>query len=288
MKKGLKKKYARKNQIKYIYTDKQNQPTMHKVIIPIDFSETSLNAARYAAKMLAAQDDATAILYHNYESDDDVDISHNYLESIKKEFIRAGVKNVVCENEMGGDLIDNISRLAQTIRATLILMGITGKSAVRQAMFGSNTLKLIDKNLYPVMIIPPDATYTGINNVAFASDFKNVEETTPAQLIIAVLEMFNPKLHIVNVNKEIYVSISQEMEEEKNKLLQMFNKFQSEFYFITMNDFYEAIDNFVKDYKIDILITIPKHQSNSTSIFKTSHTKRLAYHSQIPILAAHE
>lgn len=261
---------------------------MHRVIIPIDFSETSLNAARFSAQMLAEKNDTTAILYHNYESHDDVDISHNYQESLKKEFLRAGVKNVVCESEMGGDLIDNISRLAHTIRATLIIMGITGKSAVRQAMFGSNTLKLIDRNLYPVMIIPPDALYKGINNVAFASDFKNVEATTPAALINSVLEMFDPKLHIVNVNKEIYVSLPVEMEEEKTKLLGMFGTFRTECYFLTMNDFYQAIDTFVIDYSIDILITIPKHQSNSTSLFKTSHTKRLAYHSHIPILAAHE
>jgi hypothetical protein len=64
------------------------------------------------------------------------------------------------------------------LRATLIAMGITGKSAVKQAMFGSNTLKLVDKNLYPVMIIPPDAVYNGINNIAFASDFNNIEATT--------------------------------------------------------------------------------------------------------------
>lgn len=261
---------------------------MRRVIIPIDFSETSLNAARYTAKMLAGKDDVAAILYHNYESADDLDISHNYQESLKKEMIRAGVKNIECENEMGGDLIDNISRLAHTIRATLIVMGITGKSTVRQAMFGSNTLKLIDRNLYPVMIIPPDAVYTGFNNVAFASDFKNVEDTTPAPLISSVLEMFSPKLHIVNVNKEIYISLPEETEREKQKLLDMFSGFRTECYFITMNDFYQAIDNFVKDYKIDVLITVPKHQSNSTSLFKSSHTKRLAYHSHIPILAAHE
>lgn len=261
---------------------------MHRVIIPVDFSETSLNAARYTARMLAGVADATAILYTNYESHDDFDVSHNYQESLKKEFLNAGVKNVECESEMGGDLIDNIARMAHTIRATMIIMGITGKSAVRQAMFGSNTLKLIDRNLYPVMIVPPDATYTGINNVAFASDFKNVEATTPAPLIISVLEMFNPKLHIVNVNKEIYVSLPEEIEEEKKKLLAMFDKFHTECYFITRNDFYQAIDQFVTDFKIDILITIPKHQSNSTSLFKSSHTKKLAYHSHIPILAAHE
>lgn len=261
---------------------------MRRVIIPVDFSETSLNAARFTAKMLAGKEDTTAILYHNYESQDDLDVSNNYQESLKKEFLKCGVKNVQCEHEMGGDLIDNISRLAHTIRATLIVMGITGKSAVRQAMFGSNTLKLIDRNLYPVMIIPPDASYTGINNVAFASDLKDVERVTPAPLINSVLEMFDPKLHIINVNKEIYISVSQETENEKNKLLDMFNQFQAECYFITKNDFYEAIDTFVKDHGIDLLITVPKHQSNSTSIFKSTHTKRLAYHSHIPILAAHE
>ncbi len=261
---------------------------MRRVIIPVDFSETSLNAARYAAKMLAGKDDVAAILYHNYESPDDLDISHNYQDSLKKELLRAGVKNVECESEMGGDLIDNITRMAHTIRATMIVMGITGKSTVRQAMFGSNTLKLIDRNLLPVMIIPPDAVYTGFNNVAFASDFKNVEDSIPVPLITSVLDMFKPKLHIVNVNREIYVSIPEETEKEKQKLLQMFGDYNTECYFITMNDFYQAIDNFVRDYKIDVLITIPKHQSNSTSLFKSSHTKRLAYHSHIPILAAHE
>jgi nucleotide-binding universal stress UspA family protein len=261
---------------------------MHRVIIPVDFSETSLNAARFAAKMMAGKDDTTVILYHNYESSDDADVSHNYQESLKKEFLLAGVKNVQCEQELGGDLTDNISRMAHTIRATLIIMGITGKSAVRQVMFGSNTLRLIDKNLYPVMIIPPDATFNGINNVAFASDFKNVENTTPAPLITAVLEMFDPKLHIVHINRDIYVSLPVEIEAEKKKMLDMFIKFRTECYFITMNDFYEAIDTFVKDYHIDVLITIPKHQSNSSSLFKSSHTKRLAYHSHIPILAAHE
>jgi nucleotide-binding universal stress UspA family protein len=261
---------------------------MHRVIIPVDFSETSLNAARYTAKMLADKEDTLAILYNNYESEDDLDICINYQESLKKEFLKAGVKNVECEREMGGDLIENISRMAHTIRASLIVMGITGKSAVRAAMFGSNTLRLIDKNLYPVMIIPPDAKYTGINNVAFASDFKNVEETTPSVLISSVLEMFNPKLHVVHVNKNIYVSLPVELQEEKKKMEDMFRKFKIEFYFLTMNDFFEALDNFVKDYNIDVVITVPKHQSNASSIFKSTHTKRLAYHSHIPILAAHE
>ena len=261
---------------------------MHRIIIPVDFSETSLQAARFTAQMLAGKKDAVAILYNNYETEEDHDISINYLESLKKEFSRAGVNSVELEYEMGGDLIDNITRLVQSYRATLVVMGIKGKSTVEQAIFGSNTLKLVDKNLYPVLIIPPNASYNGINNVAFASDFIDIEATTPSTLISAVLEMFNPMLHIVNVNNEHYVSLTEEMQQGKEKFREMFSAYKTEFYFITMNDFFEALDNFVTDYKIDILITIPKHQSNSSSLFKASHTKQLAYHSHIPILAVHE
>jgi nucleotide-binding universal stress UspA family protein len=261
---------------------------MHRVIIPVDFSETSLNAARFTASMLAGKKDTVALLYNNYESQGDYDVVVGYQESLKKEFLARGVENVEYENEMGGDLIENIGRLAHTSRATLIVMGITGKSEVRQAMFGSNTLKLVDKNLLPVMIIPPDAVYKEIKNVVFTSDFKDIEATTPSALISSVLEIFNPMMHIVNVNKEHYVSITEDIEKGKAVFREMFKSFKTEFYFLTMNDFYEAVDNFVKDYHIDILVTVPKHQSNAVSLFKSTHTKRLAYHSRIPILAAHE
>lgn len=261
---------------------------MPRVIVPVDFSETSLNAARFTAKMLAGKKDAVAILYNNYESEDDYDVVVGYQESLKKEFFKMGVEKVEYESEMGGDLIENIARLALSSRATLIVMGITGKSEVRQAMFGSNTLKLVDKNLLPVMIVPPDAVYKGINNVVFTSDFKDVEATIPSAMITSVLQIFNPLLHILNVSKENHPTPAEDIKLGEIAFRKMFELFKTEFYFVTGSDFYAAVDNFVTDHNIDILVTIPKHQSNAVSLFKSSHTKRLAYHSRIPILAAHE
>jgi len=138
------------------------------------------------------------------------------------------------------------------------------------------------------MIIPPDANYRPIKNVAFASDFIDVEKATPSVLINSVLEMFNPKLHIVNVNPDHYVSITDEVKAEKEKFETLFKDFDKEFYFIGMNDFHEAIDNFIKDYEMSILITIPRHHSGPASLWKSSHTRKLAYQSHIPILTAHE
>lgn len=261
---------------------------MKSVIIPVDFSDTSLNAARYVANMLSGHADTTVRLYHNYESDSDRDIAISYLESLKRELVDKGDSTVEYVLEKGGDLVENIDRLAHTMRSTLIAMGITGRTAMGQVLIGSNTLKLVDNTIYPVLIIPPDANYKGLNNVAFASDFADVQSSTPGAFISLVLEMFNPKLHIVNVNPEHYVSITEHYQLEKQKLQKMFTNYSTEFYFIGMTDFFEAIDNFTKDYNIDMMITVPRHHSNSKTLFKNTHTKRLAYHSHIPILAAHQ
>jgi len=261
---------------------------MHRVIIPVDFSDTALNAARFVAHMLAGKDDTLAILYHNFKESQEEEMCLNYLESLKMELLHKGDLNVECVVEMGGNLIENLSRLAHTRTATLVAMGITGRTAMGQKLIGSNTLKMVEHSHIPVMIIPADAIFQGINNVAFASDFKDVTNTTPTSFINSVLEMFNPRLHVVNVDPAHYVSLTEETQEEKEKIRQMFGKFNPEFYFITMNDFYDAIDNFVRDYNIDMLVTVPRYHANSNSLFKSTHTKRLAYHSNIPLMAAHE
>ncbi len=261
---------------------------MQRIIIPVDFSDTSMNAARFAAKMLAGKPDTLVILYHNYSHDSEYEIHKKYIESIQQELLEKGDTAVEYELEKGGDLVDNLDRLAHTRRATLIVMGLTGRSELQQKFIGSNTLKTVDRSLYPVMIIPPDANYTSVKNVAFASDFKDVENSTPSVLINAVLKLFNPKLHIVNVNPEHYISVTDKTRQQQEKLADMFADYEKEFHFITMFDFQEALHNFLTDYKIDMLITIPRHHTGESGLWQTSNTRRLAYHSHIPILTAHQ
>ncbi|MEO7923764.1 MAG: universal stress protein [Chitinophagaceae bacterium] len=261
---------------------------MQRIIIPVDFSDTSLNAARFAANMLSGKPDTLVILYNNYSHDSEYEPNKTHLESLQKELLDKGDTAVEYELEKDGDLIDNLDRLAHTRRATLIVMGLTGRSGLQQKFIGSNTLKTVDRSLYPVMIIPPDASFAGIKNVAFASDFTDVENSTPSTLINKVLELFNPKLHVVNVNPDHYISINEECRQQQEKLAAMFEGREIEFYFLTLYDFQEAISSFLTDYSIDMLITIPRHHSGHSGLWETSNTRKLAYHSHIPILTAHQ
>ncbi|MBS1918786.1 MAG: universal stress protein [Bacteroidetes bacterium] len=262
---------------------------MHRVIVAIDFSEISMNAARFAADSLAGQKETTIILYHNFQNSHDCNNCISYLESLKKEFLDKGVEAVEYENEMGGHLVDNLERLAHTRRATSVVMGIKGShSVLKEAVMGNSTLEMVERSFCPVLIIPADAKFNGIKNVAFASEFIDVEMTTPAPFIKSVLDMFNPFLHIVNVNSKHYVALTEDFRKERAKMDEMFKDYKHEFYFIGMYNFYEAINNFIKDYKIDMLITIPRHHMTVMNTLKGTHTQKLAYHTTIPLLAVHQ
>jgi nucleotide-binding universal stress UspA family protein len=262
---------------------------MKDVIIPVDFSETSLNAARYAADMLSGKPDAHVILYHMFSDQKESETSAQYLESLKAELLQKGVShNIECIREYGEDLIDSLGRLAYQKNAELIVMGISEKDEWKQLLMGSNTLKMAEQNVCPVMIVPPVSKFAGIKNIALTSDFKDVESTTPVLAIKTIMEMFNASLHVVNVDNEHYVALTDEYLTERGKMQAMFAEFNPEFYFIGMNDFYEAVEQFSKDRNIDLLIIIPKNHSFINRMFSASHTKKLAFHSSVPILAAHE
>lgn len=260
---------------------------MKTVIIPVDFSETSLNAARYAAQMLSGKQNTHIILYNLYQQDEEYDTAGNYLESLKKELEWKGDKDIECVREKGDDLIDSLERLAYQKTATLIVMGITGKSGLKKAFIGSNTLKIAERDVCPVLIIPPDAKFSGIKNVALASEMKEVETTTPALHINNVLEMFNARLHIVNVDSTIHVALTEEKKKEREKIKKLFKKFSPEFYFIGTSDFTDTIEQFAADQSIDMIITVPHYHNFYGKVFGGSNTKKLVYHSSVPVMAAY-
>jgi hypothetical protein len=152
---------------------------------------------------------------------------------------------------------------------------------------GSNTLKIVRRKIAPVIIVPPDAQFTSTKNVALISDLKDVTRTIPQEPIKKVLSMFNANLHVLNVDSEHYIELTDEYKAEKSKLNEMLKDYKPEFSFMRLYDFIDAIDEFVKNNKIDLILTIPKNDSFLSNLFKITHTSKLAYHSHVPIVAIH-
>lgn len=260
---------------------------MVNVIVPLDFSETSFNAAHYASGVYKDRSDVMLILYHYYESGEDVDAARKKLESLKNE-LSPNCPHIDTELESGDHFIDSLAAYAHVKGAYMVVMGLTGKTPMAQRFSGTNTLRLAEKEICPVLIIPPDATYHGIANVLIVSEMKYVEEDPVLLAVKRVLKDFKASLHILNVNSDHYISLTTGYKEERDKMEALLAEFNPEFYFMRLFDFHESVNLFVTDKAIDMIIIGPKHHSFFERLFKTQHTKTLVYQSKVPVLAVHE
>lgn len=274
---------------------------MYNFIVPVDFSETSKNAARFAAHLSAQIPDAHIILYNVFDtieagsdgtpldSDDKARKSLMELALLSVQTELSGITSapISCEAEEDNHFVNSLESYVRRNNIQIIVMGITGASRMGQILMGSNTLNVVNRRIAPVIIVPPDAHFTGIKNVMLISDFKDVERTIPIEPIKTILRLIQPSLHIVNVDHEHFVELTEEYEKEKAKLQLLLKEFNPEYYFIRLYDFTEAINQFVIDKNIDMILTVPKSHSFVRNMFKTTHTSRLVYHSHVPILAIH-
>jgi nucleotide-binding universal stress UspA family protein len=276
---------------------------MRKLIVPTDFSETSKNAARYAVQWAAETGDSSLVLFNAFDTvtagtdgsllrDGDSearrDISLAALNNLKASLqMLAPDVPIVCVAEEGG-LLNNLEKLFHHHELDLIVMGITGATKLDQILIGSNTLRVIEHHFAPVLIVPAEAEYRSISRVIFCSDFQDVAASTPVKSLRNLLDLLKPELHVVNVDKDHYVELTETFKAEKQKMEEMLDGYHPKFSFIRMFDFVESVNLYAEDIQADLIITVPRKHGFLSGLFKTSHTKKLAYHSHIPVLAVQE
>ncbi len=181
--------------------------------------------------------------------------------------------------------MENIKDYVMGHHTDMVIMGITGSSRITQVFMGTNTLNVIRHISCPVMIIPAEANYSGFKHGVFVSDFKDVARTTPFGLLQNVLETFKPELDILNVDSEHFVELTDEFKLERGAMEDKLGKYNPKFFFLRAYDFLDGINSYVETKEIDVIITVPRKHSFLSQLFKTSNTKKLAYHSTVPILA---
>lgn len=281
--------------------------SMKTILVPTDYSAAAKNAALYAINLAYQLKAENIILYNAYQvppviSENAVmpaatapffdvetmrDISNTGMEHFRQSiesFLPAGVK--IQELTELAALDNNADRLCEKTGADLVVMGITGTSKIEEVLIGSTATSVAKNTTVPVIIVPSDARYSSIRNVMLACDYKNVVETTPVPPIKSILDATKAALHVMNVyesDKEI-TSAKKYQHELLNSLLK---EYQPQYYFENNENFITAINDFVESNNIDLIITIPKKHGFFEGLFKESHTKKLAFHSHVPLMYIH-
>lgn len=281
---------------------------MKTILIPTDYSDTAKNAALYAVNLASQLQIQNIVLYNAYQAppvisetavmptasmpyfDIDAfrDISVKGMEQFKKSIENFSPPNIKIETQIEYGALDNdINKICENNEVDLIVMGITGTSKIEEVLIGSTAISLVKNTKIPVIIVPADARYTAVRNIMLACDYKKVAETTPVQAIKRIADATKAKLHVVNVyesDKEINSGKTYQQE----LLRSLLSDYDPFFHFIHNEDFVIGINDFVEENNIDLIITIPKKHRFFEGLFKESHTKKLAFHSHVPLMYAHE
>ena len=275
---------------------------MNNFIVPIDFSETSKNAARYAAHLSASVPNAHIILYNVFDAleygsdssplgtDGEEDASRKAIVELALESVKIDISAITSARislvaEESNRFLDTLEAYVVKNNIQLIIMGSTGNTRLVQVFMGSNALNIVKRAIAPVIIVPEHTHSQSAKNVMLLTDFKDIENTIPIDTVKSVLDLFKPRLHIVNVDHEHYVQVTEEYKTERTKLEELLKDYKPDFYFIRLFDFVEAINQFVADTHIDLILTFPRKHSFLSNVFKTTNTVKLAYHSHVPIVA---
>lgn len=269
------------------------------ILLPSDFSETAVNAGIYAIELAQQIGAKKIVVYHTYDAASVSEPMVSYTQKIVTEPFRQ--KSAAQLNEFVdklnskknssliieafhsyADLKDALNELIKSTGAQLIVMGITGGGAIKETFVGSNSVTIAKSTNIPVIIVPKNATYNPINEILLLSDLSDVEETTPIDSIKNIVDATKAKLFVLNVTSN---TDKAEASPERYDLEKMLTGYDVSFNFISNPDFIGAVDWFVKEKEIDLVIVIPKKHGLFETLFKYNHTKTLAFHGKVPLMA---
>jgi nucleotide-binding universal stress UspA family protein len=274
---------------------------MKKILVPVDFSGTALNAARYAAQ-LSTIIETEILLYNVFHLPVDAEGSNivaipyteikkatlERLTKLKKRIVKQyGVDlKISCEVNMGL-FIDQISEVCTKKKIDLIIMGISDAGKIKELLVGSNSLNIIHNINCPVIIVPPKAAFKSVSKIVFACDYNTPQPYTVINQVIEYTKLLKASLDIVYVNKIKHESLPVEKLSERLKLESKLKTINHAYHSLDNEDVVEGLNAFVRRHKSSLVIMLPKKHNILERVMQKSETKKMAFHSHVPLLAIH-
>jgi nucleotide-binding universal stress UspA family protein len=277
---------------------------MKKILVPIDFSANSRKALDYATE-IAKRCGAEIILLHITEA---THASLNEYVILEGDYDRELIKNVNSKleimaqaaREVGGVPVkyevyngfvpDAIKAATKKNHADLIIMGTVGDSGVREKLFGSMTAAVIGQSTIPVLAIPLLAEAEPPENILLAvHDFTEHHETADTAFFLA--ELFKIPVQVTVFTDERladaadYINNRRQIEFFTKSMQQKYPGIKIESTPIYGHNFEEALKTHIASNNTGLLVMLTHKRSFLESLFHRSMTKKMSYHTNIPLLS---
>lgn len=280
---------------------------MKNILFPTDFSQNADNALNFAID-IAKKTNGTLILFHAYSvqlvdpnmpaeiylsayQEEEKSAKEN-LEELRKRILDCNkddtgknlfdVEAIVSQ----GLVVDEALSIIDEFNIDIAILGTHGASGLTELILGSNTASLIENSPVPVLAIPQNALSKSIDNIVYAYD--DIRSNMPSfQRLLNFSEIYNSEitlLHIIETGNDTEEKNKKAFEEIKNTI----GSDKIKLALVTEENVLEGINDYISSNDVDVLAMAIKKRNLLDKIFNRSLTKKMAYHTKIPLLALHK
>ncbi len=273
-----------------------------KILIPVDFSDTSLLAIKHGAflakytkgdvyllHVIAKQFEHYAVLEQPMYLEDPAqyeksasDKLNQLADSIRSEH-GISVNTIVSLGNPTKEIINT----AKEIEANMIVMGTHGYSPLEELVIGSNTLKVITKSSCAVMTMSSKAAKFGYTNILMPIDTSG-HSRQKVNYTIELAKIFSAHLHVVallgkndaNEKTGMDVVMSQIKKIAADKHVTCTTE--------TILDAKNRADATIKHadkVKADLIVIMTDQEAEISGFFLGPYSQQVIHHAKVPVIA---
>jgi len=266
---------------------------MKKILVPTDFSESSVNAFSYACE-LARKINASITLSHYYHPTLDTSTITDYKESLQRK-----LEEMVEDERKVDHSLENIIYISTDLKmkfATeeildqsksndIIIMATSRGEGGSNKWFGSVSTQISKNADCPVLLIPPKTSKKKTTEVLYPlkTKIKNLEN------INWLFQLLNPTIHLIHFDTtEIHSPMIKEMLGEKSPLLDSENPLRITYESNKCDDIDECIREYIKENDIDLLVLEKGKEHLFEFLLHRSVTEKILDNINIPVLVLND
>lgn len=266
------------------------------ILVPTDFSKPSKVAALYAAqlaKKINAELTIVNVVYGQASSrammvtprlDAEMKRIANEELDILVDDIKSQIKGelTISVRILTGFPVTNVlQRFLKKSKVDLVIMGTKGATGLQKVLIGSNAAAMIQGSIVPVIIVPHNATFKSFKKVVYATDLIQMDKEL--SVVGQFVKPFNANINVLHVLPSDS-STKINSKEIKSDLIKKMKYEKISFHVSKNDDIPKAIDDYIVDKKADILVMFTHKLGFFEKLFSRSVTRKLAFHSYIPML----
>jgi nucleotide-binding universal stress UspA family protein len=276
------------------------KPVMKTIITLTDFSENSLNAVKYAADMarfirarlvimhvvlLPVSSGEAPVPAFNMEYLENEAVTQ--INNLKEKLLERTNEKIIIHTEVKlGNVLPQLKQYADLVKPYAIVMGEESAGSFERLFLGGTAVTAIKNVYWPLILVPFNVHFDDIKKVGLACDLDDVQETIHADTIKRFISDFNAELHVMHVTEGDKTFDSKTVAESMI-LQEMLGEMHPQYHFLKEEDVDTAIQKFVVQNDLDMLIVVPKKHLLISKILKPRHTKRLVLEAEVPIMSIH-